>query len=64
MHETGYLVGGHFQPIPVEAREDVLDEGGVEVELGLLELGVAEVERVRERRGLAGFDGAGEEVDG
>ena len=59
-----YLLGGDFQALPVDAREDVLDEGRVEGELGLLELGVAEVERVGEGRRLAGFDGAGEEVDG
>lgn len=38
-----YLLGGNFQPLPVDAWEDVLDESRVEIEVRLLELRVAEV---------------------
>ena len=56
------LGGCGGEGVPVEAREDVLYEGGVEGAGVLLELGVAEVERVGGGGGFAGFDGAGEEV--
>lgn len=64
MRLRAYLCSGGFEPLPVYARQDVGDEGGVEVDFLLLELGVAEVEGEGLRRGFAGFDGAGEEVDG
>ena len=63
--ETGkYLGSSAFQGFPVYAREDVAYECGVVLDVLLLELGVAEMEREGEGGGFAGFDGAGEEVDG
>lgn len=41
-----------------------MEEEWVVVDFGLLELGVFEVEGEGEEGGLAGFYGAGEEVDG
>ena len=54
----------HPQRVPLDPRQDVAQEGGVVLHVGLLELGVLEVQRVGGGRGLAGFDGAGEEVGG
>lgn len=62
--EQTHLGGGGFESLPVDAREDVGEEGGVVGEGLVLEFGVAEVEGEGEGGGFAGFDGAGEEVGG
>jgi len=59
-----YLGGGGADGVPVQTRQDVVEEEGVVVDFGLLELGVFEVEGEGEGGGFAGFYGAGEEVDG
>lgn len=61
--QGAYLCSGGFEALPVDPRQDVGDEGEVEIDFLLLELSVAEVEGKGLRRRLAGFDGAGEEVD-
>ncbi len=58
-----YLCSSRFGSFPLQTREDVVEEKWVVVDFGLLELGVFEVEREREGGGLAGFYGAGEEID-
>lgn len=57
-----YLSGRGPQRLPFQARQDVAQELGIVVHFAGFELGVAEMERVGERRGFAAFDGAGEEV--
>ena len=59
-----YLGSGDFEPLPIYPGQNVGDEGGIEVDFLLLELGVAEMEREGLRGGFAGFDGASEKVDG
>jgi len=57
------LCSSDLQTLPVHTWEDVVDEGGIEIDFLLLELGILEVEGVGLRGGLARFDGAGKEVD-
>lgn len=61
---VGYLGGGDLDSFPVQTRQDVVEEEWVVVDFSLLELGVFEVEGEGKGGGLAGFYGAGEEVDG
>lgn len=58
-----YLGSQRAQSLPVQARQDVADEGQVELRLDHLELGVARVQRERGGARLACFAGAGEEVE-
>ena len=59
-----YLVSSSFERVPFYPWKDVAQEGGVVLHVNLLELRVAEMEREGGGGGFAGFDGAGEEVDG
>ncbi len=59
-----YLVAKPLQRIPLDAREDVADEEGVEVRLDNLELCIAGVQWESGRRRLAGLPRAREEIEG
>ena len=59
-----YLDHERFHGLPVEARQDVLEEDGIDVRLHLLEFGVFGMERKSRGRRLARLAGAGEEVEG
>lgn len=50
--------------VPVQPREDVDDHVGVQLQLILHELCVFGMEGVRVRGGFAGFDCAGQEIEG
>lgn len=58
-----YFIHHAPQLRPHQARQDVLQEGQVDVCLDDLELRVARVQGERSGRGFARFDGAGEEVE-
>lgn len=61
---VAYLLRNHAYFVPHQSRQYVLQEGQVEVCFLDFELGVARVQGEGERVGFAGFDGAGEEVEG
>lgn len=63
-NKKNYLRSNNSHSIPFQAGEDIDEEGGVVGGFDLVELDVAAVEREGERGGFAGFDGAGEEVEG
>jgi hypothetical protein len=58
------LARNHADLIPHQARQYVLQERQIEVGFLDFEFGVARVQRERRGVRLAGFDGAGEEVEG
>lgn len=57
-----HLLSGYTQTLPVYPGQDIADEIRLEVEILLLELGVAEVQREGGLGCFAALDGAGEEV--
>lgn len=59
-----HLRRSRLHGIPIESREDVLEEDGIVFDFLLLELGVAEMKGEGERGCFAASNGAGEEIDG
>ena len=59
-----YLVSGDFERIPIYPWQDIAQEGGIVFHVHSLEFRVTEMEREGCGGGFAGFDGAGEKVDG
>ena len=62
VHNGTYLIGSHFQRFPVYPWENVAQEGRVVFNVRLLKLGVFEMEGKGKGRGLACFDGTGQEI--